>query len=357
MDLATAAPFVDDLLARLAARGVDVSGYEIDHICWRTASRASYDAVKAALIPHARLLTEADVRGRPIATFLLREPIRAGGRVISLLEVPAPKPGAAYAEGWEHAEIVVGQELASLRARHPTLPFDTSGLAHAGNPELALPLGDGRTVKFHPESLLTVIQRERLQDVEHTDWSDPASSLRFHPERRRLLAAWEEAALAIPLARFAPTLVGTFPLALDVDGSDFDVLCDARRLDDFEATVYRAFAGRPGFSVKRGASRGVPFVKASYTAGGVPVEIFGQERRPRDQDAFMHLLVEAKLIALTGAWATAALRDLKRAGAKTEPAFAAFFGLSGDPYLALLDLAKGPEDALAKLATRRLATL
>jgi GNAT superfamily N-acetyltransferase len=77
---------------------------------------------------------------------------------------------------------------------------------------------------------------------------------------------------------------------------------------------------------------------ASFSSEGLALEVFCQDLPVTQQHAFRHMVIEGRLLVLGGE----ALRDkivaLKRAGTKTEPAFAAVLGLSGDPYAALLRL-------------------
>lgn len=147
--------FLSRLFALLAAAKVDVAPYELDHVCYRADTLATYAAKKRELEALGRLLTEADVNGRPIATYFLREPLRYEGREIRLVELPAPKPSKPSAAGLEHAEFAVGAEnMAKF------LAFDTTGLAKAANPEIELSFGP-IAAKFHPTSLLDVIQTER----------------------------------------------------------------------------------------------------------------------------------------------------------------------------------------------------
>ena len=65
-----------------------------------------------------------------------------------------------------------------------------------------------------------------------------------------------------------------------------------------------------------------------------------------DQYAYRHMIVEARLLKIGGPAARPAIRRLKREGRKTEPAFAHYFDLEGDPYETLLELDGLDVDAL-----------
>ncbi|MQP67981.1 DUF4269 domain-containing protein [Niveispirillum sp. SYP-B3756] len=143
------------------------------------------------------------------------------------------------------------------------------------------------------------------------------------------------------LGRLAPldaALAGTVPLDIQGPGSDLDILVTAPaepaalipRLDAMFGTL-------PDYRRRLADFIDGPALVAGFTLEGGPVEIFAQALPVERQMAWRHMRVEARLLALFPA-AKAAIRSLKAAGLKTEPAFAALFNLPGDPYQALLGL-------------------
>lgn len=88
-------------------------------------------------------------------------------------------------------------------------------------------------------------------------------------------------------------------------------------------------------------SRRLPLVpEASVTSlhgQGVPVEVFCQPVPVHRQHAFRHMVVEGRLLCLSDALRPRVM-ELRRAGLKTEPAFARALGLAGDPHAAVLAL-------------------
>lgn len=148
------------------------------------------------------------------------------------------------------------------------------------------------------------------------------------------------------LRDYHPALAGTFLLGLDIPGSDLDIICEADDLDEFENVVRAAFGESAGFRVRRELVRGIPSMIVNFDHAGLPIEIFAQPKPVIEQNAYRHLLVEARLLALGGESARKAIRALKLVGIKTEPAFARYFRLEGDPYEALLRLSYASEDEL-----------
>lgn len=140
------------------------------------------------------------------------------------------------------------------------------------------------------------------------------------------------------LRDYQPVLAGTFPLGIDIPDSDLDILCEVRDFDEFERVIRAAFGEYAGFRVVRESVRGVPSMVVNFDYAGFPIEIFGQPKPVTEQDAYRHLLVEERLLAIGGEAARDAIRALKLAGVKTEPAFTQYFKLEGDPYEVLVEL-------------------
>ncbi|MCO6491734.1 MAG: VOC family protein [Phaeodactylibacter sp.] len=149
--------FLDRLFNALREKGIDVSNCELDHLCYRVESVERYEELKAALSGTGKLLSGKAVGGRPIATFKLKEPLLYQGRRIWCLEIPAPKPGSPYPEGFEHAEFVIRQCFPDFIGQYPGVDFDTKALGKRINPEVRLQF-EGFSAKFHRQSLEYVIR-------------------------------------------------------------------------------------------------------------------------------------------------------------------------------------------------------
>jgi Domain of unknown function (DUF4269) len=167
--------------------------------------------------------------------------------------------------------------------------------------------------------------------------------------QRRAHRAIEELGILRDLAGFDATLVGTIPIGIDEPDSDLDVICHATDAAAFAAELRRLYGRAPDFQL--GADSAV--IVAGFSSLGQRFEVFGQDRPVREQAGFRHMVVEWRLLELGGDRLRGEVRRLRRAGAKTEPAFAAALGLAGDPYLRLLELFEASDrDLLALLRAR-----
>ncbi|PIN74587.1 hypothetical protein COV18_06870 [Candidatus Woesearchaeota archaeon CG10_big_fil_rev_8_21_14_0_10_37_12] len=163
--------FLERVFAALDQDGIDVADYECDHICYRVETNERYQELKAALGQIGKLLIENEINGRLISTFKLNEPIRFRDHKIWCVELPSPKSGKSYKEGYEHVEFAIGENPVVFRERYPALEFDESGLhkeldgkQYTGNPDVARKY-DGLVVKFHERTIEEVIKRDTHGDV------------------------------------------------------------------------------------------------------------------------------------------------------------------------------------------------
>lgn len=144
------------------------------------------------------------------------------------------------------------------------------------------------------------------------------------------------------LAPFDPVLTGTIPLEIDLDTSDLDIICYCPDLVAFTHLLNREFGKHPDYQINESSVQGRPTVIGRFALEGRPVEIFGQHRPVREQEAFIHLVNEYRILLERGADFREQVLLLKRAGIKTEPAFAQVLGLTGDPYAAISQLYTNP---------------
>jgi predicted metalloenzyme YecM len=151
--------FLQRLFAGIHADNLDVEDMELDHLCYRVATVERYARCKELFAQHGTLLTESLIAGRPIATFRLHQGFQFRGRMIDVVELPSPKPGSAYPEGYEHAEFVVDEDLLTFTQRFPKLAWHLDDLRKTTNPDVRLRYPDF-SVKFHRQSLADVIAQE-----------------------------------------------------------------------------------------------------------------------------------------------------------------------------------------------------
>ncbi len=150
-------PFLDRIFQHLAEDKIEVDDYELDHICYRVETVERYLELKQEFTNYGELLTETIIGGRPISTFKLHTPYRYKKREIYCLELPAPKEGSPYPEGYEHVEFVIQDRFQTFISLYPHLEFKTKGMQKPVNPEISRKY-PGMSVKFHHHPIEYVIK-------------------------------------------------------------------------------------------------------------------------------------------------------------------------------------------------------
>ena len=184
------------------------------------------------------------------------------------------------------------------------------------------------------------------------NWLDLRYLRHGNRRQQRAYSLLQKLDLWLVLADFKPVLAGTVPLAIDVAGSDLDVLCEVAPAEAarFGELLQSHYGGRDGFRLSRQAIGGHDSIVSSFYYRGREVEVFGQPVPTAQQNGFRHLLVEATVLEAGGEPWRRAIRQRKKRGLKTEPAFAALLQLPGDPYEALLTLESKTPAEIRKLA-------
>lgn len=138
------------------------------------------------------------------------------------------------------------------------------------------------------------------------------------------------------LSEYNPTLCGTFPLGIDIVGSDLDIIMNVDDFLPYEKKIETLYGDKENFNVKRLLIREVSVVKANFIFGGFEFELFAQPQSVKEQYAYLHMVVENSLLKQFP-YIRAEVIQLKKDGFKTEPAFCEVLGLKGDPYVSLLN--------------------
>lgn len=159
-------PFLKQLFSTLEPVPGTLDQLQLDHLCYRVETQKQYETLKSDLLAENELLVESPINGRRIATFRMATPFRFQKREIWLLELPEPKAGSPYPEGWEHVEFVTDRPLeafAEWMVDHLGVDaedIDRSGMSKPLNADLRLRLEGGLSVKFHELALDVVIRIE-----------------------------------------------------------------------------------------------------------------------------------------------------------------------------------------------------
>lgn len=311
--------FLKHLREQLQNANVDLKPHWwVDHICYRTSTIENYLDLTNQLTQFGNLLIESEVNGRPISTFKLDSPLFFNDEPIDIIEIPAPKISKPTAEGFEHAEIVCDEPFERLIANYNYLSCDKSGLSKIFNKELEFILDRLTNIKFHQLSLESVINLERNSHI--------------------FKALIESKVLEI-LKEFEPLVAGTFPLNIQIDNSDLDIILNLSNKERFLNTI-NSFRDYQDFKIQEELVEGTPTILINFNFNGIPFELFAQAKPSVEQRGYKHFLIEEKLLKIYGSKLKNQVTSLRNQGFKTEPAFAKALGLFGDPFVELLNIQK-----------------
>ena len=178
-------------------------------------------------------------------------------------------------------------------------------------------------------------------------WHDIGYLLQGSEAQRRAYRILTDRQILDHLEPYDAVLAGTFPLDLAVAGSDLDILCEVHAHSLFAVHVEHCFGKQNGFQLENTGRVGSQATIVNFVVDSLPVQLFGEQTPVAEQAAYLHMDVEYRLLELGGMKARERILELKKAGIKTEPAFAAWLGLDGDPYAALLELASFSDEGLS----------
>ncbi len=185
-----------------------------------------------------------------------------------------------------------------------------------------------------------------MQEDELARWQEIGALAHGTDSQRRGHAVLTELRLLPALAVFDAVLIGTFPLDLDLPGSDLDIACSAEDLDACAVRVAQLYGDRSGYRARRAIHTGDPALVIEFETGGFTIQVFAQAIPVTRQRGYRHMLIEERLLRLAPA-ARSAIRALRAGGLKTEPAFARIFNLPGDPYETLYQMSDWDDERLA----------
>lgn len=327
-----ATDFLNKVFKELGNVELDIQNWPVDHLCYRVSSVTSYEDRKKDFSLFSTLLVESEVNGRLISTFKLNDPIVYKNRVISLVELPSPKRGSSYEDGFEHIEVITPMGFKSLMSKFKDIDFDLSSLNKDLNPEVKVKF-DSCQVKFHHCSLESIINLESNKEV---------------------FKMLQSSNIFEKLKDYSPIIAGTFPLGIHNNHSDMDILLQASSLKDFQSIVKQLFLIEEEFKEEFKEEfvhiNGLDTYIINFLLDGIPIELFIQDKDPVTQVAYRHFLIEEQLLNVGGSRLKERIHFYRNRGMKTEPAFAKALNMTNkDSFNGLLELEGKSDIELKKI--------
>lgn len=168
-------PFLTQLFQNLESAGLSLTGLLIDHIAYRAATIEEGDTLKWEWSSQSTRVDSAQVNGREVCIFALKEPILFGEFQIPSSELMYPKPSKPYG-GWDHIEVVLwpySSSIDDVRARFQErfpdfelsateqYSYEEDGLhmvdGQVANPCITIRFTDKTAIRFHTADIWDII--------------------------------------------------------------------------------------------------------------------------------------------------------------------------------------------------------
>ena len=150
------------------------------------------------------------------------------------------------------------------------------------------------------------------------------------------------------LLPYDAALVSTVCVGWDLPDSDLDIIVNADRADNSRLgdRLKQEFSHYADFSISRWDNQPWPVI-CRFSLPWEKIELFAYPTPLEQQAAWRHLTQMQRLANLLGKAFSQKVKELKKAGSKTEPAIAKLLGLAGEPFQAVLDLEKIADKQIA----------
>lgn len=172
-------------------------------------------------------------------------------------------------------------------------------------------------------------------------------------KQQELFRDLEEWKILKSLHGFKPTLAGTIPLDIDTETSDVDILVKFNVPAHLQKICYAKFRNFPNYTFSEKTMDLRVTLICRFETKKFRYEIFGQSLEPTEQYAWIHMMVENRFLKLADPSFREEIRNLKRQGIKTEPAFCKVLDLKGDPYKTMIQWNQKTEDQFRELLIRK----
>ena len=146
-----------------------------------------------------------------------------------------------------------------------------------------------------------------------------------------------------PFDKYQPTIVGTYPIDIQVKDSDIDVILTVQ---DYEAYIkdLSVLSHETNYTVEK-----KDVVICRFEKKGYIIELYASHEPINRLNSYRHLEIEKRVLDLFGESFKEEVVALKSKGLKTEPTFCTLLGLYGNAYDALLKVEEMTDQELLNL--------
>jgi predicted metalloenzyme YecM len=146
---------------RLSDVGIDISGYELSHLAYRTKTYEEYLQAREEIERHCKSNIENVFNGRPMSIMQLKEPLVLSAEFdVEVIELIPPTHRHVYSMGMEHFGVVVGESVDEFSLKHRSALTGQQYQSEECEPYYVTFYDDFTTVKFYRNSLLDICKSQ-----------------------------------------------------------------------------------------------------------------------------------------------------------------------------------------------------
>lgn len=152
---------------RLHDLHIDISGYEISHLTYRTATCEEYLKIREKIERYCTSNIENVWNGRPMSIMQLEEPlVLKAGFEVSVIELIPPLHRRVYKMGLEHFGVVIGESNDEFSHKYRSVLTGQQFQSKECEPYYVTFFQDFTTVKFYKDSLLKICESQHGRSYE-----------------------------------------------------------------------------------------------------------------------------------------------------------------------------------------------
>ncbi len=149
--------FFSDLLYRQKKVGINITGMPMSHFLYRTTTTPEYEALRDQLKFFCSEFVETQFNGRAVSVLVLNEPlVLEDDFLVSVIELPAPRPVHMYPSGLESTGVVIGKKLPEFINRYKEILTGVKDHGQHCQPAF-ITFDNDKTAKFYDIPLTEIV--------------------------------------------------------------------------------------------------------------------------------------------------------------------------------------------------------
>lgn len=135
------------------------------------------------------------------------------------------------------------------------------------------------------------------------------------------------------LKEYNPIIVGTIPINIHTNQSDIDIILQTNNFEKLKDFLHQKFSSFQNFQIEFLEDN---ILMCNFNLENVPFELYAKNQKTEMQNGYLHMVKEYEILQSKDNDFAEEIRNLKKKGIKTEPAFCQLLRIKGDPYIELL---------------------